>query len=245
MDHNSQFPSTPWTKLREAVSTDPCVDRAAAMNDLCSRYWYPLYAFARWKGCSHEDAEDQTQIFLSRLIERNSLEHADASKGRLRTYLLSAFQHQLINHWEHARAARRGGNATMLSLDMGGAEERFAHEPPDPSLSPEEQFDRVWALSLIDHCLADMAADHAGNVQGDAFAALRPFLNPLSVADTCVADVSARLGLTEVAVRQRIFRLRAEFSRALRAHVAGLLCEPTPEAIEEEMRSLRQALERS
>ena len=244
MNHNAQFPSTPWTKLREAVGTDPGADRMAALNDLCSRYWYPLYAFARWKGCSHEDAEDQTQIFLSRLIERNSLEHADASKGRLRTYLLSAFQHQLINHWEHARATRRGGNVQTRSLDMGGAEERFAHEPQDPAHSPEEQFDRVWALSLIENCLADMAADQAGNGHAEAFAALRPFLNPISVADTCVAEISAKLGLTEVAVRQRIFRLRAEFSRALRAHVAGLLCDPTPEAIDEEMRSLRQALER-
>lgn len=244
MDPNPQFPLTPWTTLRQAVGQDPTADRMAAINEICLHYWYPLYAFARWKGCSHQDAEDQTQVFLSRLIERRSLEHADASKGRLRTYLLSGFQHQLINHWERNQAVRRGGSTNIEQLNMGGANDRFEHEIQDPALSPENQFDRAWGLAVLDACLAEMASTQQRSGHGETFATLRPFLNPSSVADASMKETAAKLGLSETALRQRIFRLRAEFSRALRAHVARLLCYPTPDLIEEEMQSLRHALER-
>lgn len=244
MNHHSQFPPTPWTILREAVGSEHCADRHAAMNYLCSHYWYPLYAFARWKGMKHQDAQDQTQIFLSRLIARNSLENADADKGRLRAYLLGAFQNQWINQWRHDHSARRGGVGEAVSLDMLGAEGRFAHEHQDLTLNPENQFDRAWALALIDACLADMAAEHQRQGHAEMFTILRPFLNPLSIADACMAGAASQLGLTDLAMRQRVFRLRAKFSKLLRAHVAGSLADPTPEAIEEEMQSLRQALER-
>jgi DNA-directed RNA polymerase specialized sigma24 family protein len=245
MDPSPKFPSTPWTKLRAAVDPVPTAQRTAAINDLCSYYWYPLYAFARWRGCTHEDAQDQTQIFLHRLIERNSLENADASKGRLRSYLLGAFRNQLINSWEHSRCARSGGLATIHSMEMPGAEQRFALETPDPSLSPEEQFDRVWAQAVLDACLTGMAAEYTRNGQAELFASLRPFLNPVQIADACMAHAAQKLGMSDTALRQRVFRLRGEFARALRAHVAALLNDPTPQEIDEEMQSLRRALEKS
>ena len=229
--------------LRDAVASEDCAERPAAINYFCTHYWYPLYVFARLKGLNHEDAQDQTQIFLSGLIRRNSLQRVDADKGRLRSYLLSAFQNQLINHWEHHHAVRRGGGMTTVSLDMMGAEERFTSDAYDPAVQPEEQYDRAWALSLINACIDIMAAEHQGNGQAEAFMILRPFLNPSSVADACVAEAARQLGMSETAVRQRIFRLRAAFSKLLREHVAGSLAHPTPEAIEEEMRSLRHALE--
>lgn len=243
MNDKDHFPPTPWTILREAVGSEPCVDRSAAINYLCSHYWYPLYAFARWKGIKHQDAQDQTQIFLFRLIQRNSLENADANRGRLRAYLLSAFQNQWISQWQHDHAKRRGGNVEMVSLEMIGAENRFALEYCDGSLSPESRFERAWALALVDACLADMAASHQSDGDAKVFRVLRPFLNPLSVADACMTTAASELGLTDFAVRQRIFRLRAKFSKFLRAHVAGSLDDPTSEAVEEEMRSLRRALE--
>jgi len=185
----------------------------------------------------HQDAQDQTQIFLSRLIQRNSLVNVDADQGRLRAYLLSAFQNQWINQWQHDNAGRRGGDMQTVSLDMMDAETRFAHEHHDSSPNPETRFDRAWALALINACLADMASEDQSDGQGEAFTILRPFLNPLSVADACMADSASRLGLTDLAVHQRIFRLRAKFSKLLRTHVAGSLADPTPEAIEEEMQS--------
>ena len=244
MNRNVQFPPTPWTLLREAIGSEPGSDRSAAINHLCSHYWYPLYAFARWKGMKHQDAQDQTQIFLSRLIQRNSLENADADRGRLRTYLLGAFQNQWINQWQHDRAERRGGSAEAISLEMIDAEKRFELERYDSSLNPENEFDRAWALALIDACLADMAAGHQRDGDATVFRVLRPFLNPLSVADACMATAARELGLTDFALRQRIFRLRAKFSKHLRDQVAGSLVDPTPEAVEEEMQSLRHALER-
>lgn len=63
MNQNAQFPPAPWTLLREVVGSEQCVDRPAAINYLCNHNWYPLYAFARWKGITHQDVQDQTQIF--------------------------------------------------------------------------------------------------------------------------------------------------------------------------------------
>lgn len=230
--------------LREATGSEDSENRAAALDYICTHYWYPLYVFARLKGHNHEDAQDQTQIFLSRLIQRNSLERVDADKGRLRTYLLSAFQNQWIKQWRHDHAGCRGGGMTMVPLDMIGADERFASDAYDPAGQPEEQYDRAWALALINACIDIIAAEHRRDGQAEPFAVLRPFLSPSSVADASLAEAASRLGMSETTVRQRVFRLRARFAKLLREHVAGSLADPTAEAIDEEMRSLRHALER-
>jgi RNA polymerase sigma-70 factor (ECF subfamily) len=243
MNDHAHFPPTPWTKLREAVGSQDGADRPAAISYLCTHYWYPLYVFARLKGFKHEDAQDQTQMFLSRLIQRNSLERVDAEKGRLRAYLLTAFQNQWINQWQHDCAARRGGGMAMVPLDMIGADERFASEAYHEAVQPEAEYDRAWALALINACIDIMAAEHQHNGDAERFAVLRPFLSPSSVANASLAEAASRLGMSDMAVRQRVFRLRARFAKLLREHVAGSLADPTPEAIDEEMRSLRHALE--
>lgn len=239
---STQFPPTPWTLLSKAVDLNQSAEREIALDCLCRYYWYPLYAFARWKKLSHEDAQDQTQIFLARLIERNSLENADSSRGRLRSYLLSAFQNQLINQWQHDQAERRGSKFELVSLDMIGAENRFDEERCDSSSDPSNKFDRAWALALLDACLADMATTCKSEGSDAEFELLRPFLSPLNVSDADMISVAGQLGLTSVAVRQRVSRLRMKFSKLLRRHVAGSLSDPTPEAVEEEMRCLRDAL---
>jgi hypothetical protein len=127
---------------------------------------------------------------------------------------------------------------------MIGAEERFASEAYDPAIQPESEYDRAWAISLINACINIMAAEHQRDGHAEQFAVLRPFLNPSAVAGASVAEAAGRLGMSDLAVRQRVFRLRSRFAKLLRAHVAGTLVDPTPEAIEEEMRSLRHALER-
>lgn len=244
MANNPNFPTTSWTLLSQAVHGGDGPEAEVAMEYLCARYWYPLYAFARWKGFRHEEAQDHAQSFLARVVQRRLLDSVDASRGRLRTFLLTAFQRQLTNAWEHDQAERRGGAAETLPLEMGTAEERFALEPEDPGLTPEEQFDKAWAHAVLDACLAGMATRYETSGQGEEFAQLRPFLSPQAVASASIADAAKRLGLNAAAARQRVCRLRADLAIALREHVGGLLAEPTPEAIDDELRSLKLALQR-
>lgn len=237
------FPRTPWTILRDAADQRNAEERNAAINYLCRHYWYPLYAFARWKGLKHQDAQDQTQVFFAQLIEQKSFDRADPDRGRFRSFLLTSFQNHLIKQWQYNHAQRRGGGVEMIALDMVGAEERFAQEG---SLGPDSatHFDRVWAIAVMDACLEEMAAAHHENGTQDEFAVLRGFLNPMAISDTNLAAAAAQLGINELAMRQRISRARMKFAKIVRNHITGLLDDPTPEAVEEEMRHLRNSLER-
>ncbi len=229
--------------LRGAANQRNTEERNAAINYLCNHYWYPLYAFARWKGLKHQDAQDQTQAFLAHLIAQKSFDRADPDRGRFRSFLLTSFQNHLINHWEHDHAKRRGGGVEMIALDMADAEERFSQEESSGT-DLTANLDRIWALAVMDACLEEMAAVHLENGTQDEFAVLRGFLNPLEVSDTNLAAAAEQLGINELAMRQRISRVRMRFAKIVRNHIAGLLDDPTPEAVEEEMRHLRNSLER-
>lgn len=243
MSSFAPFPRTPWTLLRSAAEQGDGNGRREAINYLCHHYWYPLYAFARWKGLQHQDAQDQTQSFLAHLIEQKSFDRADPDRGRFRSFLLTSFQNHLIKQWEHDHAKRRGGGIEMIALDMVGAEERFSQEA-SPGVDTTANFDRVWALAVMDACLDEMAALYRENGTQDEFAVLRGFLNPLAVSDTNLAAAATQLGINELAMRQRISRARMKFAKMVRNHITGLLDDPTPEAVEEEMRYLRNSLER-
>ena len=60
-----------------------------ALTTLCETYWYPLYAFLRSRGHSAEDAEDITQAFFARLLEKHTLRHADPDRGRFRSFMIA------------------------------------------------------------------------------------------------------------------------------------------------------------
>src|SRR4029434_11278572 len=117
-----------------------------ALDDLCRVYWYPLYCFARRRGLAPADAEDATQGFFARILESEMFAHADPTKGRLRTYLLTAFQRYLIDYDAQRFAQKRGGPQAVVSLDS--AEERYLQEPEDHN-TPEKHFDQRWALTLL------------------------------------------------------------------------------------------------
>ena len=139
----------------------------AALARLCETYWYPLYAYARRRGYSAEDAQDLTQGFFARLLRRHWLADADQSKGRFRTFLLTAMERFLANEWDKARALKRGGGQPSVPLQLDTAETRYGIEPADKH-TPEQAFEYRWALTLLDevvrqHILYRVAATpHVG-----------------------------------------------------------------------------------
>src|SRR6185503_5342553 len=157
--NGGMFPTTHWSVVLHAgAGSDSQVH--AALESLCRQYWYPLYAFVRRQGRAHHEAEDCTQEFLARLLASDGIARARPERGRFRTFLLTALRNFLTNEWQRTQAAKRGGGAAMVSLDWQDAERRFAHEPADPGLTPEQSFDRNWALGLIETALAGLRAEY-------------------------------------------------------------------------------------
>ena len=123
----ARFPTTRWSRvIRGAIRPTRAV---GVLEDLCHDYWFPLYAFVRRRGLSADEAEDIVQGFLADLLERGDLVKLDQSKGRFRSFLRAACEHFLANRFDHDRAAKRGGGATIVSINQLDAESRYEREP--------------------------------------------------------------------------------------------------------------------
>jgi RNA polymerase sigma-70 factor (ECF subfamily) len=231
------FATTRWTLVHEAAAGGDS-SAAAALGDLFGTYWQPLYRYARRKGKAREDAEDLVQGFLAHLIEAETLRKTDRSKGRFRTFLLTAFNHWMINDWKHASRDKRGGGVAPLSFDWHHAETGLSLEPADDR-SPDKLFDREWALALLENVLTKLEQACRAEGQGAAFQILKPCLTADS-ARIAYPEIAATLGTTEGAARVAVHRLRKRYRTLLTAEIARTLASPA--AVEEELRALFAAL---
>jgi RNA polymerase sigma factor (sigma-70 family) len=227
------FVTTHWSVVVTAGGSDTAGARRALEN-LCNAYWYPLYAYVRRRGFSPPDAEDLTQEFFARFLEHQWVANADREKGRFRTFLLSAMNHFLANEWDKARAQKRGGGIRPVPLEFGTAETRYSREPAD-SITPEQHFERRWALTLLETVTRRLQADYEQDGRGELFAALHPCL----VGDRTnqpYEELARKLGLTEGAVKSAVHRLRQRYRQLLRDEIAHTVAGPGE--VEEELRHL-------
>jgi len=230
------FVTTHWSVVAAAGRCDSQEARAA-LSELCQAYWYPLYAHVRRRGHSPADAQDLTQSFFARLIEKNWLADADRDRGRFRSFLLASLNHFLANEWHKARAEKRGGGR-IHPLEIGDAEERYQHEPADEA-TPDRAFDRRWALALLDRVLARLRDDYVSGGKGPLFEQIRSALGG-GRSEIPYAQLGAPLGLSEGAVKVAVHRLRQRYRELLRAEIAQTV--EGPEQVEEELRHLFAAL---
>lgn len=232
------FHTTRWSRVLLAGGPQEADEAQAALASLCRDYWYPLYAFARRRGLDVHDAEDATQGFLLHLLEAGTLMRAKEERGRFRSFLLGAMQKYLANEHRRKTAGKRGGGVATLSFDAMEAEERYRHEPRDP-LTPEAQFERSWALALIDKVFRQLAGDYEEAGKRDLFEALRPYL--AGEAARPGYEVIARdLGMSTAAVGTAIFRMRRRYGEHLREEIAGTVSSPAE--VEEEIAQLMRAV---
>ena len=206
----------------------------AALERLCRTYWFPLYAFARRQGSSPEDAQDVTQDFFSRLIEKNYLAKADPDRGRFRTFLLRSFKNFLINEWKRVGRLKRGGGVEFVSIDKNAAEERYAAEAPD-GFDPEAEFEKRWAVTLIEQVLASLRQEFSAADKVRLFDELKGFIWG-DKNTSSYAEIAAQLNLSEGTVKVAMHRLRQRFRELLRAEVAHTIARP--EDIDGELRHL-------
>ena len=234
-----EFPTTHWSVVLRAGAGSESQVRAA-LETLIRQYWYPLYAFVRREGRTHHEAEDCTQEFLARLLATDSVARARPERGRFRTFLLAALRNFLVNEWERNSAAKRGGGTAPLSLQFQSAEKRFALDPADPALTPDQTFDRDWALDLAELVVAELRTEYALSGRGPLFEILA--LRIWSASDPEPSESAAgQVGLTVQAFDVALHRLRRRVGERLRTRVAETVA--TESEIEGELRHLVTALQ--
>ena len=209
-----------------------------ALETLCRTYWYPLYVYVRRQGQSPPDAQDLTQEFFARLLEKKHLRLADPDRGKFRAFLLKSFKHFLVNEWEKARTQKRGGGHCVIPLDADTAESRYAAEPPQ-ALTLDEAYEKRWAATLIETVLARLREDYSAADRRPVFEALKGLIWGDQTLRS-YAELGVALGLTEGAVKVAVHRLRGRYRELLRAEVAQTLA--TAGEVDEELRHLMAVL---
>jgi RNA polymerase sigma-70 factor (ECF subfamily) len=205
----------------------------AALEELCSIYWPPLYSYARRTGNSPEAAADAVQGYLARLLARGDLEKVEPDRGRFRSYLLAGIRHYLVSEARREHAAKRGGEHLTFSLDATEMERSVAQELTE-NLTPEVAFDRRWAQMVIDRAIGRLATEHSTRGRIEHFEILKPTLAGDESAG--YATLGKRLGLSEGAVGVAIHRMRSRLRELVRAEVAQTV--GTESDLEEELRHL-------
>jgi RNA polymerase sigma-70 factor (ECF subfamily) len=231
----NQFLTTRWT-LVVAARDRAAPEAAAALTDLFRMYWYPLYAYIRRRGHDAGDAEDLTQAFFTRLLEKDVLATVTPARGRFRSFLLTACQNFLANEHERAGAIKRGGGR-VVSLDLASADGRYRLEP-DHDETPERLFERRWALALLAGALDRLKGEYECGGKAALFDGLKGQLT--GEQEMAYAAIAGQLGMTEGAVKLAAHRLRKRYAELLRAEIAETVDSPAD--VEEEVQALFAAL---
>jgi RNA polymerase sigma-70 factor (ECF subfamily) len=231
------FATTHWSVViaaREA-GTPTAQD---ALESLCQVYWYPIYVYVRRKGYTPEDAQDLTQEFFARLLEKQWLSQADRRRGKFRSFLLGSMNHFLANEWRRSQAAKRGGGKQVVSLD--DTAEAFCESEVASSLTPDKVYERAWAMALFGRALTQVQSKYTGDGKKGVYDALKDFLSN-EPGDGDYARVGQELGMTSGAVGAAVHRLRQRYREAVREQIAQTVTSAGD--VEEEMRSLLAALQ--
>ncbi len=217
------FATTRWTVVLNA-QRESAPGHAAALNQLCRNYWYPLYAYTRRRGYSHEDAQDLIQAFFAHLLDRKSLLKVAPEKGKFRSFLLASLNYFLADAWDRKRAQKRGGGREMLSLDTEQADQRYRLEPADEQ-SPEKVFERRWALAIIELVFKGLEAEYSAAGKAEVYRALQPFILGDKSHGT-YADAAAKLGTSEGAIKMAALRLRHRYREVFREVIGQTVEDP-------------------
>lgn len=233
-----RFSTTRWS-LIVAAGDSRSPDAQSALATLCETYWFPVYAFIRRSGQSHDDARDLTQAFFMRVLEKNYFKDAKSERGRFRSFLLASVRHFLSNQRDWDRALKRGGGQTLLAIDVESGDQQYQHEPVEHE-TPDRIYERRWALAALAAAMARVAARYEHTGRSDLFARLKPYLT--GDEPESYAALAAEAGVSEGSLRVAVHRLRRQFASSLREAIAETV--ENPGDVEEELRHLLAAVSR-
>jgi DNA-directed RNA polymerase specialized sigma24 family protein len=228
-----RFEMTQWSIVQSATDSDSPEARAA-LDSLCGVYWRPLYSFICRRGYKEQDAQDLTQAFFARLLEKNYLSAVDRRKGKFRSFLLTALDHFLLNEWRYTRAQKRGGSATFVSFDDVGGE-GLANNIADAGQDAERIFEQQWAITMLQQVAVQLEQEFSNKHSPTLFHDIKPALI-CETSESSYKEIAAKHSTTEPAVKMLVSRLRKRFRQLLQAELENTVS--TPEQLEEEMRAL-------
>jgi len=231
------FATTHWSVVFAARDGDSSV-AFAALERLCRSYWRPVYAYIRREGCQPADAQDLTQEFFRRFIQKDWIDHLEHQRGKFRSFLLTFLKHFLSDERDRAGAQKRGGGHTFIPLDELHAEERRGFEPFD-SLTADRVFERRWAQTLMERAVERLRQEYTEAGKAELFDHLKD-LQPGERGALGYAEIGARFGLSEGAVKSAVHRLRLRHRDVLRNEVAATI--GNREEVDDEIRHLIQML---
>src|SRR5262245_43894125 len=229
----TRFPTTSWSQVLAARDA-PSSESRPALGLLCQAYWYPIYAFIRRRGFDAEDSRDLTQAYFAQLIEKGYLEDFDPSLGRFRVFLKTSVKHYLSKEREKAHAWKRGGRATLVSLDADEAEARYRLEPVDAD-TPEDVYERRWARTILDRVFDKRRREFQSEGRETEFERLKPLLTG-EEPKLPYRELAAELGTSEAAIKTSVHRLRQRFGKLLRREIGETVADA--EEVDDEVRHL-------
>jgi RNA polymerase sigma-70 factor (ECF subfamily) len=222
--------TTRWSLVQRAAHGGP------DLEEWVRTCWYPLYAYARHKEMSPEDAADAVQDFLGKICSRGMLKQVDPARGRLRSWLLAGFGNHLSSRRLRELRFKRGGGVLPLRIDFA-SQEGFYQTDMARITDPDRAYCRAWALTLMDEALTRLKDHYISGGRADLCNALLPALET-PFTETTYRECAARLGLSAAALRQASVRFRQAYRRFL-LDVAGERLGITSEArLAEELREM-------
>ncbi len=237
-----QFAPTRWSLVLHAQATAGMTDDQA-LAELCQAYWLPLFGYLRGRGYGAHAAEDLVQGFFEEVLEQRTFSKADPSRGQFRTFLLSCLHHFVARQHTREGREKRGGGQRLLPLDVDAdeADARYTRELAGNEKTPEDHFDRLWALTVLDRALQRLRSQHVGEAATGRFDVLQPFISG-GRGDVGLSEAAEKLGLTTPAVKSAVFRLRQRFSEIVREDLRQLVA--SDEDAQQELRYLLSCISR-
>jgi RNA polymerase sigma-70 factor (ECF subfamily) len=237
---NTSFPrdfaTTRWSLVNNAGNAQS-PRHEIALNELCRRYWFPLYAYARHGGTAHADAEDLVQgFFVSQFLQTNFLQDLNSKKGPFRAFLLACFKNHSLNEWKRAGRQKRGGGADHLPIDWANADEKYQSQLMAAD-TPERMFDRAWVVTLLEHVLERLCQEMQAQGKGELFQVLKPGLT-VHGDEFSYRTAAHLLKKSEDATRKAAERLRERYRELFRQEILKY-CDPAE--VEQEICSLLNA----
>jgi RNA polymerase sigma factor (sigma-70 family) len=232
----TKFQTTLWTTVLAAG--DSSSGSEAALARLCQIYWKPVYAFVRKRTAPPERAQDLTQSFFARFLEKNYVARAQRERGRFRSFLMTSVENFLHDEHDRASARKRGGGQSPLSLDAKLAEDEFSHEPA-VALTPASAFEKLWARTLLENVMSRLAGEYR---EGGKFALFEKLQAHLwGDADSIpYEELSRTMSMTGVNLRVTAHRMRQRYRELLREEIAETV--DSPDEIDSEIRYLMQVV---
>lgn len=229
-----EFESTEWSIVLAAGASGE--RKRQALEQLCLRYWQPVYGYIRRLGYDSHQAKDHTQAFFVHLLAQDFFATADPERGRLRGYICHHCRLFLGNEWQKHTAEKRGGGQADIPWEaLTVEEERQFAAPGDPRM----EFDRQWTLTLLRNALARLEAEQATPAARKVFGRLSPYLTNRPGAgeyEKIAQDLAVAPGNVPVLVH----RLSKRYQELIRAEVAATLSARSD--IDAELRHCLQAL---